>query len=121
MVTSPNLETINEADFFVAKLRDEDLFTSALIVNRIQPSFEAIDVDRAERHGSNDDYSALHRNLDELNERARDQRLRVAELISHVAPAPVRFIPLLAHDVANTDTLGIVAHHLISDVPYSTE
>lgn len=121
VVTSPNLETINEADFFVAKLRDEDLLTAALIVNRIQPSFEASDVDRAERHGSNDDYSALHRNLDELNERARDQRLRVAELISHVAPAPVRFIPLLAHDVANTDTLGIVAHHLISDVPYSTD
>lgn len=121
VVTSPNLETINEADFFVSKLHDEGLSTAALIVNRIQPSFDSAAVDNTEHHGSVDDYSALQRNLDELNERAHDQALSVAGLIAHVAPAPVRFVPLLAHDVANTDTLGIVALHLTNDVPYSTD
>lgn len=120
VVTSPNLETIDEADYFVSKLHDEGLSTAALIINRIQPSFASIGAESDERHGPTEEYSALRRNLDQLNQRATDQALSVAGLIAHVAPAPVRFVPLLAHDVANADALGIVADHLVSESPNPT-
>ena len=120
VVTSPNVESVDEADFFVSKLRAEGLLTAALIINRIQPSFDADTAGNAERQDSGDEDSALQLNLDELNERARDQRSNVAGLIARVAPTPVAFIPLLAHDVANTDALGIVASHLVGDETYPT-
>lgn len=120
VVTTPNVETIDEARFFVSKLRSEGLLTAALIINRIQQSFGTDGVDGAERRDPVHDYSALEHNLRELNERARQQRSSVAELIAHVAPAPVTYIPLLAHDVANTETLGIVASYLVGDLAYPT-
>ena len=120
VVTSPNVETIDEADFFVSKLHSEGLLTAALIVNRIQPSFNRDAHDDAAHQGSEHDYLDLQFNLDQLNQRADEQRSSVAGLIAHVAPAPAIFIPLLAHDVADTDTLGIVATHLESEVPDPT-
>jgi len=119
VVTSPNLETVAEADYFVSKLRDEGLSTAALIVNRIQPSFDTTIVDQTPGPSSELDNSALQRNLKQLNERARVQNSNVEKLIGHVSPAPVRFVPLLAHDVASTDALSIVALHLIADLPNS--
>ncbi len=115
VVTSPNLETVTEADYFVSKLGDEGLATAALIVNRIQPSFDTTDIDRPTGPKSELNHSALQRNLDLLNERAREQSSNVEKLIAQVAPAPVRFVPLLAHDVASTETLAIVANHLVTD------
>lgn len=109
VVTSPNIESIDEAEFFISKLESDGLSIAALIINRIQPSFETNAVD---------DNLELQHNLFELNERARQQRTNVAELIAHVAPAPVAYIPLLAYDVANTDTLGIVASYLVGDQAY---
>jgi anion-transporting ArsA/GET3 family ATPase len=120
VVTSPNVEAIDEADFFVSKLHSEGLLTAALIINRIQPSFDTDAVDNDVGQNSGSDYAALQLNLDELNWRAHEQRSSVAGLISHVAPAPVTFVPLLAHDVANTDSLGVVASHLVRDVPNLT-
>lgn len=115
VVSSPNLETIDEADYFVSRLHEEGLSTAALIINRIQPSFANIDAEIKERDDSTDEFSELRRNLDQLNRRASDQTLSVAELVAHVAPAPVMFIPLFAHDVANAEALGIVAEYLVSD------
>lgn len=115
VVTSPNLETIDEADYFVSKLQEEGLSTAALIINRIQPSFADIDADINERDGSTDEISELRRNLDQLNRRASDQALSVAGIVAHVAPGPVMFVPLFAHDVANAETLGMVADHLVRD------
>ncbi|MEO5974447.1 MAG: ArsA-related P-loop ATPase [Ilumatobacteraceae bacterium] len=119
VVTSPNLETVTEANYFVSKLREEGLSTAALIVNRIQPSFDTAIVDQTPGPSSDLDLLALQRNLQQLNERARKQKTCVEKLISHVSPAPVRFVPLLAHDVASTDSLGIVALHLMSDAANS--
>lgn len=119
VVTSPNLETVAEADYFVSKLREEGLSTAALIVNRIQPSFDAADADQISGPSSDLDHSALQLNLHQLNERAREQHSSVEELIAHVSPAPVRFVPLLEKDVASTDALGVVAFHLVSDVQNS--
>ncbi|MEO8363351.1 MAG: ArsA-related P-loop ATPase [Ilumatobacteraceae bacterium] len=115
VVTSPNLETIDEADYFVSKLHEEGLSTATLIINRIQPSFASIDADINERDGSTHEFSELRRNLDQLNRRASDQALSIAGLVAHVAPAPVIYIPLFAHDVTNGESLGMVADHLVRD------
>lgn len=119
VVTSPNLETVAEADYFVSKLREEGLSTAALIVNRVQPKFESVVAEQSSELSSDPDHASLQRNLHQLNERAREQYSRVEKLIAHVSPAPVRFVPLLAHDVASTDALGVVALHLVTDDPIS--
>lgn len=120
VVTSPNVEAIDEADFFVSKLAIEGLSVAALIVNRIQPEFGDGGSGFTEHLVLGHDYSHLQNNLDELNERASTERASVAGLVVHVTPAPVAFVPLLAHDVVNTDTLGIVASHLVHDEPNLT-
>lgn len=119
VVTSPNLETVAEADYFVSKLHEEGLSTAALIVNRIQPTFESVVAEQNSGMISDLNHLSLQQNLHQLNERAREQYSIVEELVAHVSPAPVRFVPLLAHDVASTDALGVVAHHLVTDVPIS--
>lgn len=115
VVTSPNVEAINESDYFISELRTEGLLTAALIINRIQPSFDTETVDDTGDPNSEIEFLALQHNLRQLNERANDQRSSVAGLIEHVGSIPVAFIPLLAHDVASTDTLAIVASHLVGD------
>ncbi len=119
VVTSPNLETVAEADYFVSKLRDEGMSTAALIVNRIQPSFATNLAVQTPEPSFDLEQAALQRNLHQLNERARKQHSCVEKLIANVSPAPVRFVPLLAHDVASTDTLGVVALHLVTEVQNS--
>ena len=115
VVTSPNLETIDEADYFVSKLNEEGLSTAALVINRIQPSFADTGADINKRDDSVAEFSELRRNLDQLNRRASDQAFSVAGLVAHVAPAPVMFVPLFAHDVANAGALGIVADYLVRE------
>lgn len=121
VVTSPNLETIDESDYFVSKLHEEGLSTAALIINRIQPSFADDGPKISNRGSSTDEFSELRRNLDQLNRRAGDQALNVAGIVAHVVPAPVVYVPLFAHDVANTEALGMVADHLVRDTSNLTK
>jgi len=113
VITSPSAEAIDEADYFISQLAEANLSTAALIVNRLQPSFD--ESAALENRDPAFDYSALDENLKNLNARASLQVASVAQLVGRVAPAPVTFVPLLSQDVASPDALGVIATHLVAD------
>lgn len=113
VITSPSAEAIDEADYFISQLAEAHLSTAALIVNRLQPSFD--ESAALENRDPAFDYSALDENLKNLNARASLQVASVAQLVSRVAPASVTFVPLLSQDVASPDALGVIATHLVAD------
>lgn len=113
VITSPSVEAIEEAEYFISQLAAAQLSTAALIVNRLHPSFD--DSAALENREPGYDYSALDRNLRNLNERAAQQVERVAQLVGRVAPAPITYVPLLNQEVASPDSLGVIATHLVAN------
>ena len=113
VITSPSAEAIEEAGYFITQLAAANLSTAALIVNRLQPSFD--ESAALENRDPVFEYSALDENLKDLNARAAMQLASVAELVGRVAPTPVTFVPLLSHDIASPDALGIIAAHLVDN------
>ena len=113
VITSPSAEAIEEADYFISQLAAAQLSTSALIVNRLQPSFDKSAA--LENRDPAFNYSALDENLKNLNARSALQVASVTKLVERVAPAPVAFVPLLSQDVASPDALGVIATHLITN------
>ncbi len=113
VITSPSVEAIEEADYFITQLAAAQLSTAALIINRLQPSFD--ESTALENRDPAFDYSALDENLKNLNARAAVQAASVVQLVGRVAPAPVIFVPLLSQDIASLDALGVIATHLVAD------
>jgi len=134
LVTSARPDAVAEAGFFAEKLAEREIAVSALVVNRIAPSFAddagagtgtgdgataagggrewgggggALDADEARRA-----LAALEENLTELNAVATREAASFAGLAARVAPAPVGCIPLFADDVHELDGLARAADHL---------
>jgi anion-transporting ArsA/GET3 family ATPase len=109
LVSSARPDAITEAGFFAEKLGERDLTVSALVINRIAPSFG--NGDGADRAGGGDGAAApgplepLEANLAELNARAARETSSFAGLAAQVAPAPVGKIPLFAQDVHELEGL----------------
>jgi len=118
VITSPSVEAVEEADYFITQLAAAQLSTAALIINRLQPSFD--ESFAYENHDQTFDYSALDANLKNLNARAAMQVASIAQLVSRVSPAPVTFVPLLSQDIASPDALGVIAAHLVADQTQTT-
>jgi anion-transporting ArsA/GET3 family ATPase len=107
VVSSPRVEALDEAEFFINRLTAEHIPTAALIVNRLTPEF-ATAIDRQMR----DAYPQLVANAEQLAQRAAAERRAIAPLVATVAPSPVAFIALLAHDIADRSALSLVADQL---------
>ena len=125
VVTSARREAVDEASFFVECLRRSHIAVQALIVNRLQPRFDApasphrptADTGRATRddagrEGGGRVLAALVGNLEEFRAMADREESEVAPLAARVAPAPVALVPIFATDVHDVDQLEDVADQL---------
>jgi anion-transporting ArsA/GET3 family ATPase len=111
LVTSARPDAITEASYFAEKLGERDVAVSALVVNRIAPSF-GTDADR--RPSALPELEALEANLAKLNTVAAREDAAYAGLAEQVAPAPVGRIPLFGNDVHELDGLRRAADHLFA-------
>jgi len=124
LVTAPREDSIDEARFFAGRLAESSIPVSALVVNRLFPSFvagatvaelvgPAVSKTRAADPPDPLAYEELCGNLaDFLAVSEREERY-VTELAQEVAPAPVVRVPFLSEDVHDLDGLEIVARHLL--------
>jgi anion-transporting ArsA/GET3 family ATPase len=113
LVSTARPDAITEAGFFAEKLGERDLSVSALVINRIAPSFG--NGDEPDRAGGGDGagpgtaapgpLEPLEANLAELNARAARETSSFAGLAAQVAPAPVGKIPLFGQDVHELEGL----------------
>ena len=123
LVASPREDTISEARFFAAKLRELGLGVEALVVNRMHPSFGSglaeADRERAVTLAAADSDAAhrlapLFANLADFRTVAAAEEGFLAELRDEVAPAPVARVPFLNDDVHDLGGLTEVARHLFA-------
>ena len=115
LVTSPRRDTVQEAEFFEARLAEANIAVRALIVNRMHPQFgdglaEAA-LERAKTlEGS--DIGGLYQNLADFRLVASREQEHLAGLAERVAPAPVIRVPFLRTDVHDLDGLSEVGSYL---------
>ena len=135
LVIAPRRDSIEEAEFFAAKLAESGIPVEALVVNRIHPSFPADAPGRDEpflaghadgagrdpgsgnegRGDSTRALDALVTNLDNFRAVARREELSYERLATAVAPAPVARVPLLPSDVHDIDGLAVIASCLFPE------
>jgi anion-transporting ArsA/GET3 family ATPase len=114
LVASPRRDTIEEAQYFAARLAEADIEVRALIVNRMHPTFgdglaEAAGERATTLQGT--DLGGLYRNLADFQLVASREEHHLAGLARAVAPAPVVRVPFLStdvHDVEGLTALGAV-------------
>ncbi len=122
LVTTPRRDALDEAEFFAHRLTDHSLSVSALIVNRVHPSFTDTPLTvlhaEAERLAADDPARAeRYRALAGLETVARHERAELTRLRERLAHADVVLVPLLAHDVHDLDGLATIADHLFGARP----
>lgn len=123
LVTAPRRDAVGEAAFFAHRLAQSELPIDALIVNRIHPQFgdglpvgyssradslRAIDGD-ADRHAAALRLAALYDNLANFQEIAARERDHLTGLQDRIGSAGVAYVPFLASDVHDFDSLGEIA------------
>ncbi len=107
LVASPRADTIEEAQFFAARLEKSDLTVGAVIVNRCTPTFG----DPPARRPRAAAQAALYDNLVELRATAETERAHAARLLACAAlPDDVHttFVPTLAGDVHTMQALTTI-------------
>jgi len=110
LITSPKRDSVDEAQFFAAKLAELTIAVRAVIVNRIHPlpAPDALDQDRAtaERFAGTalgDWYLALS----ELETVALSERANLDEIRAGAAErVEVPYLPVEVHDLASLDLVG---------------
>jgi len=124
LVTSGRPDAVGEAGYFAEKLAERQVTVSALVVNRIAPSFGGAVVGAPDRvtpvpgaTPAAGDLAALEANLAELNALAAREEEAITDLVARVAPAPVGRVPLFADDVHELDGLRRAADHLFVHAP----
>ena len=115
LVASPRRDTVEEADFFAARLAESDIAVRALVVNRMHPTFgdgrpEATR-ERAKTLAGTE-IGALYANLTDFQLVASREEEHLAGLAERVAPAPVIKVPFLDTDVHDLDGLTLVGAYL---------
>jgi anion-transporting ArsA/GET3 family ATPase len=128
LVAAPREDSIDESRFFARRLAETSIAVSALVVNRLFPSFRPEGRplgnsgprprrSAAPRPSAEDPraYGELRRNLEDFLAVSRREERYVEELAGEVAPAPVVRVPFLKEDVHDLDGLQIVARHLLRD------
>lgn len=115
LVASPKRDTVAEARYFAEKLQEAAIPISALIVNRMHPTFSD-QLPEALRERSNTlagtDLGGLYRNLADFALVAQREEDHLAGLAQMVEPAPVVRVPFLRTDVHDLRGLAEVGDHL---------
>ena len=116
LVASPRRDTIEEATFFAETLESADVAISALVVNRMHPTFGETSADVAEAlaaHLDGTDLGGLYANLADFSKLAAREEHHLAALAALVAPAPVVRVPFLRSDVHDLAGLTELGEHLV--------
>jgi anion-transporting ArsA/GET3 family ATPase len=116
LVASPRRDTIDEAQFFAARLAEAGIAIRALIVNRMHPTFGAGLAEAAAARAvtlAGTDLGDHYRNLADFQLVAGREEEHLAGLADAVAPAPVVRVPFLSTDVHDLEGLRDVARHLL--------
>jgi len=112
IVSSAQEEALDEAQFFINRLKTENIATAALIINRLTPEFGVLPDLNTTR-----DFPALAENANRLAQRASNERTAIAPLVAAVSPSPVVYLSLLPHDVADRQALSLLADQLSASKP----
>jgi anion-transporting ArsA/GET3 family ATPase len=116
LVASPRRDTIEEAQFFAAKLAEADIAVRALVVNRMHPTFGDDAPEIARTRAATLEGTALgnlYRNLAEFQQVASREEEHLSGLAETVAPAPVVRVPFLSTDVHDVDGLTDLARYVL--------
>jgi len=108
LVTSPRPDSIAEARFFEARLRESGLEAGGVIVNRVHPTF-AVDGITPAAEESTGDLGRLVANLRRLDAIAEAEGLALHDLAAAVAPAPVVSLPLTSEPIHDVEGLARLA------------
>ena len=129
LVTSPQRDALDEAQFFAEKIGDHGLSVAALVVNRMHPRFgdehaeglraraaslRDLPVSSPEGQAARDHLAAGYDNLADFNEIAQRERRHLERVRVRVGHAAVAHVPFLAHDVHDFDALSEIAALLFS-------
>jgi anion-transporting ArsA/GET3 family ATPase len=109
VVASPRRDAVEEARYFTTTLRASHLPVAALVLNRMHPSFPAVNA--VSEDGSLAPFLA---NLAELRAVAEAEQAAVEPLVAEVSDAPVARVPVLATDVHDLDGLAEIAARLFA-------
>jgi anion-transporting ArsA/GET3 family ATPase len=125
LVASPKADTVAEAGYFTERLHDTGIAVRALIVNRMQPDFDAggglaahPDALR-ERAGSlagtalADHYTCLA----DARSLARGESSNLEGITARVAPAPVVRVPILPFEVSDLASLQALGRVMFEEAP----
>ena len=125
LVASPRLDTVAEARYFADRLAESDLSVAAVVVNRLQPRFDAdsvsgaVDAVDADTGGPDDGsdlgLAAMWRNLDELTRLSDAEEAVIAPLVADTSADAMHRVPLLRDDVHSVDGLREIATHLFDE------
>lgn len=109
LIASPHADTMAEAQFFAARLRELKITVRALIVNRMQPRFGAnhSPEDLAERYAGTH-LGEQYQCLAEAQHLAMGEQKHLLGLAQELAPAPVVQVPVQAFEVSNMATLQML-------------
>ncbi len=109
LIASPHADTMAEAQFFAARLRELKITVRALIINRMQPSFgdNHSPEDLAERYAGTP-LGEQYQCLAEAQHLARGEQKHLLGLAQELAPAPVVQVPVQAFEVSNMATLQLL-------------
>jgi anion-transporting ArsA/GET3 family ATPase len=125
LVTSPRRDALEEASYFADRLRDHGQDVSALIVNRVHPSFGEESPDglrlRAEElraHATSNPeieerLAVLYDNLADFREIAIHERRNIDDLRDRLQSATIAYVPYFARDVYDFEALHEVGKVLI--------
>ena len=122
LVASPRSDTLDEARYFLDRIRAAGLDASGVVVNRMLPATgvgtERAAMIEAELAGSPGAGAAT--TLADLAAAAADDEARVADLAESAPDAVLVRVPMLNDDVHDLDGLGRVADLLTADAPSAT-
>ena len=109
LIASPHADTMAEAQFFAARLRELKITVRALIINRMQPSFgdNHSPEDLAERYAGTP-LGEQYQCLAEAQHLARGEQKHLLGLAQELAPAPLVQVPVQAFEVSNMATLQLL-------------
>ncbi|CAB5069153.1 MAG: AAA family ATPase [Actinobacteria bacterium] len=109
LIASPHADTMAEAQFFAARLRELKITVRALIINRMQPRFgdNHSPEDLAERYAGTP-LGEQYQCLAEAQHLARGEQKHLLGLAQELAPAPVVQVPVQAFEVSNMATLQML-------------
>jgi anion-transporting ArsA/GET3 family ATPase len=106
LVTSPRRDAVAEAAFFLDRLSEASIVVSALVVNRLHPSFGSGPIPEG--------LGSFGSNLADFRSIASREEQHFASLAGRVSPAPVARVPFLADDVHDLPGLALVAGYLFT-------